>query len=389
MDVLTGSRRDRHRHPRRRARRPVRGVPQLLRQPRLRDPAADRARAGARASCALRHVRFADATSRGQGHRPTSPRPARGDGERVDALDGTAFTPDEIYLTLAHFTDERRRPPATTPASRSTTARSSERETDALTMNDYLWRWDTDWFWCSGAFGAQNPWSAASGRAATAAATSTTGIVGLDAQLGLSRPARPDQGSPRPRAGHPGRRGAARARCRSSWRGSTPRSACVRSGCARCAPPAPGRPTRCEPGETYVNVGFWGTVEVPAGSAPGHGQPPHRGSGCTRSAATSRSTPRRSTTEETFDQMYGGEVLTAVRDRYDPDGPTQHPVRESGEELMTHRRRSPPDDRRGARAADEGRHAVPVRGLRRQRRRARRTPRSRSACSTSAACPTS
>jgi FAD/FMN-containing dehydrogenase len=28
---------------------------------------------------------------------------------------------------------------------------------DWLTVRDYLWRWDTDWFWCSRAFGAQNP----------------------------------------------------------------------------------------------------------------------------------------------------------------------------------------------------------------------------------------
>ena len=26
-----------------------------------------------------------------------------------------------------------------------------------MTIHDYLWRWDTDWFWCSRAFGAQNP----------------------------------------------------------------------------------------------------------------------------------------------------------------------------------------------------------------------------------------
>ena len=25
-----------------------------------------------------------------------------------------------------------------------------------MTINDYLWRWDTDWFWCSAAFGVQN-----------------------------------------------------------------------------------------------------------------------------------------------------------------------------------------------------------------------------------------
>ena len=49
---------------------------------------------------------------------------------------------------------------ATTPASASTTGRSSIDDTekhDRLTIHDYLWRWDTDWFWCSRAFGAQNP----------------------------------------------------------------------------------------------------------------------------------------------------------------------------------------------------------------------------------------
>ncbi|HKN54737.1 MAG TPA: FAD-binding protein, partial [Amycolatopsis sp.] len=30
------------------------------------------------------------------------------------------------------------------------------RETDQLTVRDYLWRWDTDWFWCSRAFGVQH-----------------------------------------------------------------------------------------------------------------------------------------------------------------------------------------------------------------------------------------
>src|SRR5690606_40052529 len=28
---------------------------------------------------------------------------------------------------------------------------------DFLTIRDYTWRWDNDWFWCSGAFGVQNP----------------------------------------------------------------------------------------------------------------------------------------------------------------------------------------------------------------------------------------
>jgi FAD/FMN-containing dehydrogenase len=32
------------------------------------------------------------------------------------------------------------------------------RREDWLTVRDYLWRWDTDWFWCSRAFGVQRPW---------------------------------------------------------------------------------------------------------------------------------------------------------------------------------------------------------------------------------------
>lgn len=28
---------------------------------------------------------------------------------------------------------------------------------DRLNIHDYVWRWDTDWFWCSRAFGAQDP----------------------------------------------------------------------------------------------------------------------------------------------------------------------------------------------------------------------------------------
>jgi FAD/FMN-containing dehydrogenase len=32
-----------------------------------------------------------------------------------------------------------------------------ERSTDFLTTEGYLWRWDTDWFWCSKNVGAQHP----------------------------------------------------------------------------------------------------------------------------------------------------------------------------------------------------------------------------------------
>ncbi len=78
-------------------------------------------------------------------------------GEAIDFVDGSVFSPDECYLTLGSWAD-------TAPyASDYTRSRiyyrsiQSERE-DWLTIRDYLWRWDTDWFWCSRAFGVQRPW---------------------------------------------------------------------------------------------------------------------------------------------------------------------------------------------------------------------------------------
>ncbi len=33
-----------------------------------------------------------------------------------------------------------------------------ERDSDLLTARGYLWRWDTDWFWCSGNLGFERTW---------------------------------------------------------------------------------------------------------------------------------------------------------------------------------------------------------------------------------------
>ena len=72
-----------------------------------------------------------------------------------DFVDGVVFAPGEYYLVLGEFTDGA---PYTSDYSylqifyRSIRARSE----DYLSVRDYLWRWDTDWFWCSKNFYAQN-----------------------------------------------------------------------------------------------------------------------------------------------------------------------------------------------------------------------------------------
>jgi FAD/FMN-containing dehydrogenase len=78
------------------------------------------------------------------------------DGEPVHGLDGVSFGPGEHVLTLARWTDEPG--PTSDYAGQQVYYRSLQTcDRDRLTFHDYLWRWDTDWFWCSGAFGAQNP----------------------------------------------------------------------------------------------------------------------------------------------------------------------------------------------------------------------------------------
>ncbi|MBT0567223.1 FAD-binding oxidoreductase [Williamsia sp. CHRR-6] len=109
---------------------------------------------------ALRHVRFPSVLALQQAlDRIVTER--SWDGEAVDYLDGVVFTADESYLVLGRQTDEAGPVSDYTGSQifyRSIQHPAGDSPTrDRLTISDYLWRWDTDWFWCSRAFGAQNP----------------------------------------------------------------------------------------------------------------------------------------------------------------------------------------------------------------------------------------
>jgi FAD/FMN-containing dehydrogenase len=72
-------------------------------------------------------------------------------------LDGVAFAPDELVLTEGRLVDAA--PYASDYTYERIYYRSlRERTVDFLTVRDFLWRWDTDWFWCSRNVGAQHPW---------------------------------------------------------------------------------------------------------------------------------------------------------------------------------------------------------------------------------------
>ena len=104
----------------------------------------------------LRHVRFDDAGLLSKTIAQIM-ETREYDGVRVDGVDGTAFRPGEYYLTLAEWTDRAPTSPSDYTGRQIYYRSIQERDRDLLTIYDYLWRWDTDWFWCSRAFGAQHP----------------------------------------------------------------------------------------------------------------------------------------------------------------------------------------------------------------------------------------
>jgi FAD/FMN-containing dehydrogenase len=223
----------------------------------------------------LRHVRFDDLDRLAKAideiveHREW-------DGTRVDGLDGVVFEPGEAYLTLATWAD-RSAEPASDYTGMDIYFRSlQERETDSLTMYDYLWRWDTDWFWCSGAFGLQNPrvrrlWPRRWRRSDV-----YHRLVGLEHRFGVMARVDARRGKPpRERVIQdievPVDRTPAFLRWFEENVGMRPVWLCplrLRDpdgpGSARTWPSYP-----LERGTTYVNAGFWGTVPIGEGAADG------------------------------------------------------------------------------------------------------------------------
>ncbi|WP_445257046.1 FAD-binding oxidoreductase [Nocardioides aurantiacus] len=270
---------------------------------------------------ALRHVRF-DATGPLEQAVAEVTDTGAWAGEPVDLMDGTSFEPGHHVLSLGRFVDSDL--PGSDYTGRGIYWRSvAERETDLLTVRDYLWRWDTDWFWCSRAFGAQHPlvrrvWPRRLRRSDT-----YHRLVGLDQRFGVvdrldaraGRPARErvvqDVEVPVERLGEfldwfdeaVGMRPVwlCPLRLRDSTAGTNP---------------WPTYPL--EPGRTYVNVGFWGAVPV-GPEAPD--APLNRAI----EAKVAELDGHKSLYSEsfydraTFDRLYDGPHLAAVKQRYDPD----------------------------------------------------------------------
>jgi FAD/FMN-containing dehydrogenase len=241
------------------------------------------------------------------------------DGD-LDFVDGTVFGRDEQYLTLATFTDD---PGAQQPSDytgQQIFYRSvRERPTDLLTARDYIWRWDTDWFWCSRAFGAQNPlvrrlWPQRYRRSDV-----YRKLVALDQRTRFTSRLRRLAGKPQEElviqdVEIPVDRLAEFLDVFHTEIGIEPVWLCpVRLRGERTWPLYP-----MSPGELYVNVGFWSAVPEVPGRPDAHNRRIERLVADLDGHKSLYSTVHYGADE--FWQRYNGPVYRSLKGRYDPRG---------------------------------------------------------------------
>ncbi len=268
----------------------------------------------------LRHVRFDDidelcaAVARIMATREW-------DGEDVDYLDGVMFSLAESYLTLGRRTESDG--PASDYTGMQIFYRSiQQRRHDVLSTHDYLWRWDTDWFWCSGGLGAQHPvirrfWPAALRRSDV-----YWKIVALANRFDLENRLEVWRGRPRRErviqdVEIPLECTAEFLRWFAEHVGIEPVWLCpLRLRGERGWPLYP-----LAPGRDYVNVGFWSSVPIVTDGTGGNDWAANRAIedqvdkvGGHKSLYSDSFYSR-----EDFNARYGGEHYAALKQRYDPD----------------------------------------------------------------------
>jgi FAD/FMN-containing dehydrogenase len=241
------------------------------------------------------------------------------EGVPVDYLDGVVFGADESYLCVGVRTTTPG--PVSDYTGQDIYYRSIQHDAgvkeDRLTMHDYFWRWDTDWFWCSRSFGAQNPRVRRCWPRRYRRSNMYWKLVALDQRFGIADRIEKRKGRP------------PRERVVQDIEVPIERTAEFLEWFLAHVPIAPvwlcplrlrdldGWPLYpIRAGSTYVNVGFW--ASVPVGATEG-------ATNRLIEAKVSSLDGHKSLYSESyysrdeFDELYGGETYKTVKKTYDPD----------------------------------------------------------------------
>jgi FAD/FMN-containing dehydrogenase len=241
------------------------------------------------------------------------------DGTPVDYLDGVVFSARESYLTLGFQTATPG--PVSDYTGQQIYYRSIQHEDgvkdDRLTIHDYFWRWDTDWFWCSRAFGVQNPTIRRFWPRRLKRSSFYWKLVAYDRKFNIADRIEMHNGRPpRERVVQDIEVPIERVAEFLGWFLDNVPIEPIWLCPLRLRDDAgwPLYPIRAQ--HTYVNVGFWSSV--PVGPTEGH---------------TNRLIERKVSeldghkslysdayySRDEFDQLYGGEIYKTVKKAYDPD----------------------------------------------------------------------
>jgi FAD/FMN-containing dehydrogenase len=257
------------------------------------------------------------------------------DGEPVHFVDGSMFPDPDLaaraghdprtYLTLGSWSP--RAPYTSDYSGQQVYYRSiGRRSEDYLTVRDYLWRWDTDWFWCSRVFGVQNPRIRRFVPRRYLRSDVYQKIVGLEnryhvkARLDARRGDPPrervvqDVEVPLTRTAEFLRWFVANVPIEPVWLCPLRLRGPVDGTADGSWPLYPLQPDR-----TYVNVGFWSTVAIAPGAVDGDVNR------AVERAVTDHGGHKGLYSDayyppDEFWQLYGGQTYHEIKRRYDPEG---------------------------------------------------------------------
>jgi len=234
----------------------------------------------------------------------------------ADFIDGTVFAPDRLYLTLGRFAPDA--PYASDYTYKHIYYRSIPRKReDWLSVRDFIWRWDTDWFWCSKNLYAQNPLVRRLLGRKRLGSRSYTRIMRWNSRVGLTRRIE------RMRGQHsesviqdvdvPLARAAEYLEFHAREIGIWPTWICPIGPCADAARFAL-YPLRAE---TYVNFGFWDVIRTRAEHPPGHFNRMIEDKVIELGGIKSLYSQSFFARQE-FDRAYGGDAYYRLKEKYDP-----------------------------------------------------------------------
>ena len=245
------------------------------------------------------------------------------DGEPADYVDGVVFSATESYLVLGRRSDDPG--PTSDYTGRGIYYRSIQHDRqapvrDRLTILDYLWRWDTDWFWCSRAFGAQNPTVRRFWPRRWLRSSVYWKLIALDRRFAVADRLEARNGRPpRERVVQDVEIPLAATAEFLRWFLREVPIEPIWLCPLRLRSEQPWTLYPLHPRQTYVNVGFWSSV--PTDLAAGPGSTNRRIERQVGALGGHKSLYSESFyDEEEFRRLYGGDQYAALKARWDPQG---------------------------------------------------------------------